>query len=68
MEITLDRDDLINEVSVNFYGDTDLLIELVSKGAVTFEDMAKVIKGTWDELRNYGGFTDVEILEMIHSE
>ncbi len=65
MKIELDRDDLIKEVKDNFYGDTNLLIDLVSEGAVTFEDMAEVMKGIINEMKIAGRFTDSEIADMI---
>lgn len=65
MKIELDRDDLIKEVKDNFYGNTNFLIELVSEGTVTFEDMAKVIKGIMTQMKNEGDFTDSDIADMI---
>ena len=65
MKIELDREDLIKEVKDNFYGDTDLLIDLVSEGTVTFEDMAEVIKGVMTKMKNEGDFSDSDIIDMI---
>lgn len=65
MKIELDRDDLIREVKDNFYGDTDLLINLVSEGTATFEDMADVVKGIMHQMKVEGDFTNSDIAEMI---
>ena len=65
MKIELNKDDLIKEVKDNFYGDTNFLIELVSEGTVTFEDMAEVIKGVMAKIKNEGDFTDSDITDMI---
>lgn len=65
MKIELDREDLIKEVKDNFYGDTDLLINLVSEGTATFEDMAEVVKGIIHQIKVEGDFTNSDIAEMI---
>jgi hypothetical protein len=65
MKIELDRNDLIKEVKDNFYGDTDLLINLVNEGTVTFEDMAEVVKGIIHQMKVEGDFTNSDISEMI---
>ena len=65
MKIELDRDDLIKEVKDNFYGDTNLLIDLVSEGTVTFEDMAEVVKGIMNKMKIEGDFTNSDIADMI---
>jgi len=65
MKIELDRDDLVKEVKDNFYGDTNLLIDLVSEGTVTFEEMAEVVKGIMNKMKIEGDFTDSDIVDMI---
>lgn len=65
MKIELDRDDLIEQVKNNFYGDTDLLINLVSQGAATFEDMTEVIKSIIRQMKTEGDFSNSDIAEMV---